>query len=204
MARRRPQTAFTFRTHGGRRRGAGRKPRGARAGVPHRRREAFLGRFPVHITLRMRREVYSLRSRRAFTLIRQAFVGANERFGFRLNHYSVQGNHMHLIVEADGKESLARGVKGLEVRVARRLNRLMQRRGGVFADRYHAHILRTPSEVRRALGYVRQNVHKHRRQMGQPIAPEVVDRYASAGAEAAGPPATAPPRTWLLRTANSG
>ena len=203
MARRNPQTAFTFRSRGGRRKGAGRKPRGTKAGVPHRRREVFSARFPVHVTLRVRREVYNLRSRRVFTLVRQAFIGANDRFGFRLNHYSVQGNHIHLIVEAEGRESLARGVKGLEIRVARRLNRLMQRGSGVFAERYQSHILHAPSEVRRALGYVLKNLQKHSREIGRPVAPEVVDPYSSGGAETAGPPVTTPPRTWLLRSVDA-
>jgi hypothetical protein len=41
-----------------------------------------------------------------------------------------------MIVEAPDAESLGRAMKGLEVRMARALNRLMDRRGPVFADRY--------------------------------------------------------------------
>jgi hypothetical protein len=139
----------------------------------------------------MRREVYGLRSRRCFRLIRAAFVAQNGRFGFRLNQYSVQGNHLHLIVEAAGKQSLTRGMQGLSIRIAKALNRLMQRRGKVLADRYHAHILRTPNEVRRALAYVLDNARRHF------AAREAIDRYSSAAPDAA----PAAPRTWLLRAA---
>ena len=66
----------------------------------------------------------------------------------RLCHYSVQGNHLHLVAEARDAASLGRAMKGLGVRIARGLNGLMGTRGPVLADRYHARILRTPREVR--------------------------------------------------------
>jgi REP element-mobilizing transposase RayT len=185
------QLQLELRRWGGRRPGAGRKPNGERAGVTHRRRAELARRFPVHVTMRMRREVYGLRSRRCFRVIRAAFAAQNGRFGFRLNQYSVQGNHLHLIVEAAGKQSLTRGMQGLSIRIAKALNRLMQRRGRVLGDRYHAHILRTPSEVRRALAYVLANARKH---YGARAA---IDRYSSAAPDA--PVAAA--RTWLLRAA---
>jgi REP element-mobilizing transposase RayT len=191
------QLPMKLRRWGGPRKRAGRKPSGASAGVPHVTRPALARRFPVHVTLRVRREVYNLRSNRCFRLIRRAFRLQNGRNGFRLNHFSVQGNHMHLIVEADGKQSLARGVQGLEIRIAKRLNRLMQRRGAVFADRYHAHILRTPIETRHAVRYVLCNLQKH---TGRPI---LVDEYSSAAAANAGGGLPAPPRTWLLRAATA-
>jgi REP element-mobilizing transposase RayT len=185
------QLSLELRRWGGYRPGAGRKPRGERLGVTHRRRAELARRFPVHVTVRMRPEVYNLRSRRCFRVIRAAFAAQNGRFGFRLNQFSVQGNHVHLIVEADGKQSLSRGMQGLSIRIAKALNRVMQRTGTVLADRYHAHILRTPNEVRRALDYVLDNARRH---FGLP-AP--IDRYSSEAADATG----AAPRTWLLRAA---
>ena len=78
----------------------------------------------------------------------------------RLCHYSVQGNHVHLLVEARDSVALGRAMKGLGVRIARGLNRLMGTRGPVLADRYHARILRSPQQVRNALAYVLGN-HRH-------------------------------------------
>jgi REP element-mobilizing transposase RayT len=146
----------------------------------------------------MEREVWSLRSRRSYRVIEKAFRGGRERFGFRLNEYSVQGNHIHIIAEANDADALARGVKGLSIRIARGLNRLMARRGRVIADRWHQHILRTPTEVRRALAYVLNNFRKHQAEWG--IAGNggvVVDRFSSASADA--PIVRA--RTWLLNQA---
>jgi hypothetical protein len=112
---------------------------------------------------------------------------------------------MHLLVEADDNRALSRGMQGLAIRMARGLNQLMQRRGRVFADRYHAHVLRTPSEVRRALHYILHNYRHHAAERGQSLSPTYCDPYSSAiqitsNLDQTGPP-THPPQTWLLRSA---
>ncbi|TMA50520.1 MAG: hypothetical protein E6J81_00355, partial [Deltaproteobacteria bacterium] len=77
-------------------------------------------------------------------------------------HFSVQTNHLHLIVEADARTALSRGLQGLVIRLAKGINRTLGRRGRVWGDRYHARALRTPREVRNALVYVLQNWRRHR------------------------------------------
>ena len=81
-------------------------------------------------------------------------------------HDSVQGNHVHCIVEAGNLGCLARRVGGLCIRIAKRLNRLWGRKGDVFAERYHVRELKTRTEVRNALAYLFQNARKHGRQVG--------------------------------------
>jgi len=179
-----------FRTWGGKRKRAGRKPAGARAGVSHLARERFARTLPVHVTMRMAPHVYGLRSRRCFGAVGRAIGAAAERFGVRIVQFSVQGNHVHLVVEAGSSEALARAMQGFSIRVAKGLNRVMGRRGRVLADRYHARALRTPTEVRRALAYVRDNFGKH---TGERVR---VDSFSSAAGEVALPA----PHTWLLRT----
>src|SRR5207253_2218005 len=116
------------------------------------------------------RHVYNLRSRRSFSVIGRALAIAADRFGVRILEFSVQGNHMHLVVEAAAHEALSRAMQGFSIRVAKRLNEMMKRRGRVLADRYHARVLRTPTEARRAVLYVRHNHAKHMAQIGKPIA----------------------------------
>ena len=155
------QAAFRFRTWGGKRKGAGRKPVRARAGVRASTAAGVEGAVSGARDVADAEGVWNLRTRRCFTALARAFWGGANRFGFRLVHYSVQGNHVHLLVEAQDERSLSRGMNGLGVRVARGLNRVMGRRGKVLDDRYHGHILRTPTEVRRARAYLLQNARKH-------------------------------------------
>lgn len=145
---------------GGRRAGAGRKPTSDRRRVTHRRRAAHDRNCPVHVTLRASDAVRSLRREYVFAAAQAAFAKAsNERF--RLLHYSVQRDHVHLLVESDGGSALRRGIQGLAIRVAKAINRALGRRGEVWSDRYHARALATPREVRHALVYVLQNWKKH-------------------------------------------
>jgi putative transposase len=150
------------RTWGGARRGAGRKGRGPRKRVAHRARASFRGRCPLHVTLRLVDGLPSLRERSTYRALLSAMGGGSERFGMRLVHWSVLGNHMHLMVEATDRRALSRGMQGLAVRLARACNRAWGRGGRVFADRYHVRVLRSPTEVRTALGYLLQNAHHHR------------------------------------------
>jgi REP element-mobilizing transposase RayT len=151
------------------------------------------------VTLRVRREVWNLRSKRSFRVLRLAFFAGRDRFGFRLNHYSVQGNHVHFIVEANDTRAMSRGMQGLAIRMARGLNTMMGRHGTVFADRYHGRILRTPSETRNAVHYVLCNRHKHLAALGKPIPVDEIDEYSSANPDEA--ETITVPRTWLLARA---
>src|SRR5439155_11311129 len=92
---------------GGRRKRAGRKAKGPRAFVSHKARPRFEKPAAVLVTLRVASQVWNLRSRRCFRVIEEAFANARERFGFRVIEFSVLGNHLHLLVEADSDASLA-------------------------------------------------------------------------------------------------
>lgn len=203
----RRQLPLTFRKHGGARSGAGRKPKGARPGTPHRARPACSHRHPVHITLRVASAVGCLRRRQAYGVITRCLGASNTAGAIHIVHYSVMSNHLHLLVETSDRVALARGVQGLSIRMARALNRLRGRRGRAFADRYHARVLRTPREVRHALAYVLNNARRHRI-VGRGASPMWLDPYSSASVfdgwrkkGLVGPP-TAPvvaARSWLMR-----
>jgi REP-associated tyrosine transposase len=178
---------------GGRRKGAGRKPKAGRAPVSHAARPKFDRPTAIHVTLRVREEVWNLRSRRAFRRLRDALAAAWGRFGLRIVQFSIQGNHVHLIVEADNDEGLSRGMQGLAIRIARALNRMMRRSGRVFADHFFSRILKTPTQVVNAIRYVLGN-HTHH------FAASGVDPFSSAGLSATDRAALlAPPVGWLLR-----
>jgi len=115
---------------------------------------------PVHVTLRSRRSVCCLRTARVYPAVRRALAAASHG-GFRILHFTVQDDHVHLIVEADDSRALGRGLRGLAIRIARAVNRALGRRGAVWGDRYHARALTSPRAVRHALVYVLMNRRKH-------------------------------------------
>src|SRR3954453_2276198 len=200
----RRQTSFKFPRRGGKRKGAGR-PRTRRhpgligPGVPHLQRPDFSARHPIHVTMRLQPGVGYLRSYQRAKIVEDALRAARERFAVRIIHYSIQGNHLHLIVEAEGPEALSRALQGLATRLARRLNKLSGRHGGVFAARYHAHPLKTPREAKHAVRYVLTNYRHHALEY---LPPGWTDPLASAPFTQARPSQGSPvvaPSVWLLR-----
>jgi putative transposase len=146
---------------GGARPGAGRKPNPGRRLVRHRVREAHKHAHPVHVVLRSK--FRPLRSQFVFPTLRRALAEATRaRPDFRVVQFSVQSDHLHLIVEASDREALSRGMQGLAIRIARRVNRLVSRSGKVWADRFFSRALTSPRSVRNAIGYVLNNFRKHR------------------------------------------
>ncbi len=180
---------------GGKRKGSGRKPKGDKAGVSHARRPQFKARHPVHVTMRLLSGMGYLRGYSRRRAIEDALRQVKLRFGMRVVHYSIQGNHLHLIVECDEPSSLSRAIQGLAIRLARALNRLAGRTGKVFSDRFHSHVLESLRQVVHAVRYVLENFRHHLR---EDIAPEGTDPCSSAAWRGDDGPVS-PPETWLLR-----
>lgn len=192
---------------GGARAGAGRKPRPRRSD-PHQRRAPLASTHPCHVTMKVEKGVPSLRAARLVAELERSWREGCERRRFRLVHYSVQNDHVHMIVEAGSTRDLACGLKSIGARFARGVNRVFHRAGRVLADRCHVHVLRTPREVRNAIAYVLLNARRHLAKLGrQPPAPARIDP-ASSGRWFSGwrgdvppsrdPPAVAKAQTWLL------
>ncbi len=143
---------------GGARPGAGR-PR-KQGSESHRRRPTVSAAIPQHVSLRVAAGVWNLRADRCFRPVRRALAAA-QRPAFRIVHYSVQGNHVHLLVEAADRGALSTGLRSIAVGLAKALQRVMGRRGRVLASRTHARPLHTPTEVKNALRYVLLNHARH-------------------------------------------
>jgi len=195
------QHPLVFWRWGGQRSGAGRKSIGPRPGVPHRRRPTYRAAEPAHVTLRAVDDLPVLRRKDFFPALRNAISMASNHT-FRVTQFSVQTNHVHLLVESAEERALARGMQVLEIRLAKTINRLAGRHGRVWADRYHVHALRTLREVRNALVYVLLNGRKHR-VSGLGVGPCSSGAWFNGwtetpGAEGRRSPVRTP-QTWLLR-----
>ncbi len=161
--------------HGGKRPGAGRKPKHGRAGSSHKKRPTLKARFPVHVVLRVVPAVGSLRKRLMYRALREATIAValrelnyKEEGAFRIVHVSIQRTHVHLLVEAEHKTALSRGMQSFQISAAKHINAAVsvglakRRRGTVFPDRFHQEIITTPRQARHTLAYVLNNWRKHR------------------------------------------
>jgi hypothetical protein len=204
------QLELDLTTWGGKRKGAGRKRKTARPTVPHTRRPDVKARHPVLLTIRVRSDVPDLRQPAAWNCIVDTFRRFRGNPHLAFVHYSAQSNHLHSIAETEGTKALSRGMQTFTGMLGKSINRCFARTGPVFASRYHAHELKTPTEVRNAVEYVLLNRAKHQAAAGFTMPrgwiddcstaitfegwrsrPAVPERFADFG--------TSPPRTWLLR-----
>ncbi|MGZ3418148.1 MAG: transposase [Polyangiales bacterium] len=201
MARRQQQLGLFAKQPKPKRRG---RPPKKDAKMSHRARPPVSPDRPHHVTVRMRRGTWNLRSQRCFRRIRKALDGVRTRGTFRVVHYSVQGNHVHLIVEGENRRALSNGMRALLIRMAKQLNIEMKAHGARIEDRYHETVLTSPRQVRNTLKYVLGN-HAHH------VRDALVDPYSSGPwftgwnesvtmprwLPCASPP-TSPPESWLL------
>jgi REP element-mobilizing transposase RayT len=135
---------------------------------------------PVHVAIRVRDGTLRLRFKKCFRIVRTALVAASLKIRFRLLAYSVQGNHLHLIAEADDKFALSRAMRSLSIRIAKRINQLMQTRGQRIPKRYMLSVLKTKCDVNRALAYVLNNYRRHAAQGRRRLRDGWIDPCSSA------------------------
>jgi REP element-mobilizing transposase RayT len=204
VRRRQPRVRKRRRTPGVK---LGRPPKGARAGSPHQKRPELNGRDPIHVVLRVHSALGNLRKRHMYRGLREATIVVAKRElnyaedgAFRIVHISIQRNHVHLLVEADSKHSLSRGMHCFGISAAKQLNRAVsvkgikrgtqafreamanRRRGSVFPDRYHEEIITSPKQARHTLAYVLNNWRKHNEDRNDFTRTWRVDLYSSGAA----------------------
>ena len=231
-SKRGPQLALSYEKldkngqhRGGRRENAGRKrtvqtlPAG-KSYERHVERPEVKPGEPQHVTLSVVGDISSLRTMDMYAAVKRA-IGVSMRPDFRIVHHSVQGNHLHLVVEADNKVSLANGMKSFVTSFTKQINAVMskrlghRRKGRVLADRYHATAITSVRQLRNVLSYVMNNWRHHapstRNCVG--LFDGRLDPYSSAiwfegwkertqeiyVPEGYDPPPRVAPRTWLLR-----
>jgi REP element-mobilizing transposase RayT len=219
----RGQVEMAFRTHGGKRPGAGRKPKGPRAGARHQARPEHDPRHPVHVTIRVVGSAAGLRRKDMYLAIREATIVTAKREDFHIVHMSIQRDHLHLIVESDSRAALSKGVRGFSISAARQINKAISERGGdrrtgrVVAERFHARPVTCPRAVRNAVAYTLLNWRHHGEDQAAFARTWQVDPFSSGALfcgwkELEASPVFWPlpstyhplivfrPRTWLLRS----
>lgn len=196
------------------------RPKKPGAGVPHLKRPALKGREPLHITLRVVDVIGRMRTRSAYAAIREAAITVLKHEAFRIVHLSIQGSHLHLLVEADNRAALSAGMKAFEVSAAKHLNAacsragswwqrkqaarrgqplVARRRGRVFADRYHEEIITNPHQARRVLAYVLNNWRKHGEHRAPLARTWLIDPFATGWAFDGWKERADEPFAWKLR-----
>ena len=189
---------------GGKRKGAGRKSPSGDPKLRHAKRAKFTASQPLHITVKLRSGLRSLRFGAEHRIVRKALAASRECHGMRIVHYAVLRDHLHLIVEAADRRAVTRGMQGFLVRLTKPLNRLWRRQGSILRERYHDEVIASPRQARNALRYVLQNAQHHGIHLPSTIDPcssgAAFDGWALPAYAPRALPTVVAPSVWLLTT----
>jgi REP element-mobilizing transposase RayT len=176
------------------------RPKKPGAGAPHTKRPPLKPREPVHITLRVVDVIGRLRTRSAYMAIREAAITVLKRDDFRIVQMSIEGTHLHLLVEVAHRRALTNGIRAFQGSAAKHLNAAFskagswwerkqaarlghalpkRRKGSVFTDRYHETVIKTPRQARHALAYVLNNWRRHREDQRSVARGWLIDPFAT-------------------------
>jgi REP element-mobilizing transposase RayT len=129
--------------------------------VYHRSRPELPKAKPVHVTIKTNKNVIpNLRSKVLYKQIRQSMKRARI-LGIRIIHFSVQRDHVHLLIEADNKQQLGESMRVLSISLTKRLSHVLKRKVKALKSRYHLHVLKSLQEIKNAKNYILSNGQKH-------------------------------------------
>jgi REP element-mobilizing transposase RayT len=172
---------------GERRKSVGRPKKGFRASERHEKRLRLRADWPAHVILRAHAAIGSLRKADVFHAIREALITVWKlEESFHVVQFSVQRTHIHMLVEANDRLALAKGMQTFGISAAKHINARIRdengkrRRGPVFPDRYHVKILKSRRQVRNCLTYVLNNWRHHSEDQGDRCRTWHIDPFSSA------------------------
>lgn len=141
--------------------GAGRKAK-VDKGIRHTKREEFFRPSSLHLTIKVRKTSAEIKSKAVLKVLHRAILRARSK-GLRMIHYTLEYDHVHLLVEASSNQQLHSGMQAFGICFAKGINKVKGRKGNVYKHRYHLHLLRSAREVKNVLHYILKNGIKHGR-----------------------------------------
>lgn len=118
----------------------------------------FLQGHLWHITHRCHKREFLLK----FAVDRRCWLNwlfeAKKRYGLCILNFIVTSNHIHLLVQDNGRGEIAKSMQLVAGRVAQQYNRRKRRKGAFWEDRYHATAIAANSHLARCLTYIDLNM----------------------------------------------
>jgi REP element-mobilizing transposase RayT len=140
--------------------GAGRKAIHDK-GIRHIEREVIKKDTVLHLTLKIEKNKANLKNKSILKALQQSIKKAR-LLGLKVIQYTLEYDHVHLLVESSDKISLGKGMQSLGISFSKKINKIKKQNGKVFKTRYHFRKLSTPREIKNVLNYILGNGVKHK------------------------------------------
>lgn len=142
------------------RKGGGRRPKHDK-GIRHIKRPEIKRLTSLHLTVKILKDKAGIKNKQTLALLKHAILKARKK-GLRIIHFTLEYDHVHLLVEANDNEVLGRGMMVFGVTMAKGINRLKSIKGTVYKHRYHFRKINSPRELKNVLHYIFNNGIKHK------------------------------------------
>lgn len=130
-------------------------------GIRHTEREVIKKLTTLHLTIKIDKQKAGLKSKAVLSLLHKAIKNAR-KLGLGIVHYTLEYDHIHMLVEARDNETLAKGMQSFGICFSKGINKLKGLKGQVYKSRYHLRILKTPREIKNVVHYILGNSVKHK------------------------------------------
>ena len=143
--------------------GAGR-PAKVDRGIRHISREKINRPSALHLTIKVRENKADIKNKRILKALHYAIRRARLQ-GLRVVHYTLEYNHVHLLVEANDNKSVQKGMQALGISFSKAINKIKQVKGSVYKHRHHFRKLNSRREYKNVIQYIFRNGIKHKRSL---------------------------------------
>ncbi|MDD4973652.1 MAG: transposase [Bacteriovorax sp.] len=130
----------------------------------------------LHLTVKIKKIKAELKNKSVLSILKRAILNARKQ-GLKVIHYSLEYDHVHLLIEADNNHILSKGMQSFGVTISKAINRMRKLKGGVYKHRYHFRKISSPRQLKNVLNYIFNNGIKHK------TAKHIVGHYNSIQAE---------------------
>lgn len=131
-------------------------------GIRHIARDKVTKHTSLHLTIKIERLKAGLRNKDVLKQLHDSIKKAR-KIGLRVIHYTLEFDHVHLLVEVDSNQQLAKGMQSFGISFSKGINKIKAQVGKVFKTRYHFRKLKSPNEIKNVIFYILGNSLKHKK-----------------------------------------
>lgn len=131
-------------------------------GIRHTRRERITKQSALHFTIKVRENKADIKNKRLLKILHHAIKRARLK-KLKVLHYSLEYNHVHLLVEARDNQIIHQGMQAFGISFAKAINKIKFLKGRVYKNRYHFRKITSLRDYKNVLLYIFRNGIKHKR-----------------------------------------
>lgn len=129
-------------------------------GIRHTHRPVFKKPASLHLTIKIAKEKSNLKNKEVLSILKRAILNSR-KMGLRVIHFTLEYDHIHLLIEAENNHLLGKGMQSFGVTLSKAINKLKKTSGQVYRHRYHFRKITSARQLKNVMNYIFRNGLKH-------------------------------------------